>query len=47
MEQRHFAFRVSYNEIIHAINWLKDRGIEPVESFGFSPKEPIVHTWVP
>lgn len=31
---------------MHA-EWLKEREIEPIPSFGKEPIEPIVHTWMP
>ncbi len=43
----HFAFGVSYQEILQATSWLKDRNIEPRPDFGLAPIEPIVHTWMP
>ncbi|TLS38280.1 VOC family protein [Pseudalkalibacillus caeni] len=46
-ERRHFAFGVTYDEILTAIEWLLDREISPRESFGRQPLEPLVHTWMP
>lgn len=46
-KRSHFAFKVGYEEIIHATSWLQERGINPVPSFGLEPTEPIVHTWMP
>jgi lactoylglutathione lyase len=45
--RRHFAFGVTLEELLNAPQWLKERGIEPRESFGLQPIEPIVHTWMP
>ncbi len=44
---RHFAFHVSYEEILVATEWLKERNIEPVPDFGKEPIEPLVHCWMP
>lgn len=41
----HFAFEVT--SIHDIINWLTNRGIQPVAAFGLKPTEPLVHTWVP
>ncbi|MCM3596192.1 VOC family protein [Metabacillus idriensis] len=43
----HFAFRVNYEAIIHAREWLLDKGISPRSGFGLEPYEPMVHTWTP
>lgn len=39
---RHVAFRVEYEELRRAKEWLEERGIRPREAFGFRPWEPIV-----
>ncbi|MBE4910097.1 VOC family protein [Bacillus luteolus] len=44
---RHFAFHVSYEEIMGTIDWLKELEIESVPSFGLEPKEPLVLCWMP
>ncbi|QOR65115.1 VOC family protein [Cytobacillus suaedae] len=44
---RHFAFHISYEELIGSIDWLKEKQIEPVASFGLEPNEPLVHCWMP
>ncbi|RLQ92269.1 VOC family protein [Falsibacillus albus] len=43
----HFAFKVSYEGIVNAKDWLLERGIEPRDAFGLEPVEPMVHTWMP
>ncbi|MFD2445650.1 VOC family protein [Bacillus sp. CGMCC 1.16607] len=45
--RNHIAFGVTYEEIINAIDWLKEKGIEASESFGLAPTEPVVHSWMP
>lgn len=47
VSKRHFAFGTDLDQLVHAIEWLKERGIEPISSFGKEPIEPIVHTWMP
>ena len=37
----HIAFWIDYNDVSKAIDWLKDRGITPVEHKGMEPVEPI------
>lgn len=40
---RHIAFHVEVEDIIAAKGWLKERGIEVREAFGFSPeRQPLV-----
>ncbi|WRP07326.1 VOC family protein [Rossellomorea aquimaris] len=40
---RHIAFHVEAEDIIEAKEWLKERGIEVKEAFGFSPeRQPLV-----
>jgi catechol 2,3-dioxygenase-like lactoylglutathione lyase family enzyme len=40
---RHIAFRVEAEDISEAKRWLKERGIEVREAFGFSPeRQPLV-----
>ncbi|MDX8365566.1 VOC family protein [Cytobacillus sp. IB215665] len=43
----HFAFRISYEDMLNAREWLLDRRISPRAAFGLESTEPIVHTWVP
>ncbi|MGG1575114.1 VOC family protein [Fictibacillus sp. NRS-1165] len=43
----HFAFKVSYYDMIHARDWLLERGISPRAAFGLEPTEPMVQTWTP
>ncbi|MDN4075009.1 VOC family protein [Fictibacillus terranigra] len=43
----HFAFKVSYDDMIHARDWLLERGISPRAAFGLEPTEPMVQTWTP
>ncbi|EJQ08710.1 VOC family protein [Bacillus cereus] len=43
----HFAFKVNYEEIIHAREWLLNKGINPRAAFGLEPSEPMVQTWTP
>lgn len=44
---KHFAFHITYEEIIGAIDWLKEKEIEPVPDFSMNPIEPLVHCWMP
>ncbi len=44
---RHFAFETSPEQLLQAKEWLRERHIEPVSSFGLAPLEPIVHCWMP
>jgi lactoylglutathione lyase len=44
---RHFAFGTELDQLMNSINWLRERGIEPISEFGKEPIEPIVHTWMP
>ncbi|MBS2971067.1 VOC family protein [Metabacillus sp. KIGAM252] len=40
---RHIAFHVEAEDIIEAKDWLKERGIEVKEAFGFTPeRQPLV-----
>jgi catechol 2,3-dioxygenase-like lactoylglutathione lyase family enzyme len=43
----HFAFKISYEDIILAREWLLEKGISPWPAFGLEPSEPMVHTWTP
>ncbi|MCQ6268649.1 VOC family protein [Fictibacillus sp. WQ 8-8] len=43
----HFAFKVTYDDIIHASEWLLTKGIRPRAAFGLEPTEPMVQTWTP
>jgi catechol 2,3-dioxygenase-like lactoylglutathione lyase family enzyme len=43
----HFAFKISYEDIIVAREWLLEKGISPRPAFGLEPSEPMVHTWTP
>jgi lactoylglutathione lyase len=47
VSKRHFAFGTDLNNLLKAVEWLKERGIQPIKSFGKEPIEPIVHTWMP
>lgn len=39
---RHIAFQVSLEGLKGAVSWLRTRGYEPREAFGFGPDEPFV-----
>lgn len=39
---RHIAFQVSLEGLKNSISWLKHKGYEPREAFGFEPLEPFV-----
>ncbi|GAF65840.1 glyoxalase [Bacillus sp. TS-2] len=39
---RHIAFQVSLEDLKNSVAWLKDKGYEPREAFGFLPIEPFV-----
>jgi catechol 2,3-dioxygenase-like lactoylglutathione lyase family enzyme len=43
----HFAFKIGYEEIKNAREWLLEKGIEPRAAFGLEPTEPMVQTWTP
>jgi catechol 2,3-dioxygenase-like lactoylglutathione lyase family enzyme len=43
----HFAFRISYEDMLNAREWLLVRGISPRAAFGLEPVEPMVQTWTP
>ena len=43
----HFAFKVNYEDIINAREWLLNKGISPRATFGLEPSEPMVQTWTP
>jgi len=47
VQRRHFAFGTDLDLLVTAIDWLKEKGIRPVKTFGKEPIEPIVHTWMP
>jgi lactoylglutathione lyase len=47
VSKRHFAFGTDLSNLLNAFEWLKERGIQPIKSFGKEPIEPIVHTWMP
>lgn len=47
VQTRHFAYRISQEELSQAADWLRERGIEPRAAFGKEPTEPIVHAWMP
>ncbi|TVX94422.1 VOC family protein [Paenibacillus agilis] len=47
VSKRHFAFGVDLEDLLNSIEWLKEKGIQPIESFGKQPIEPLVHTWMP
>lgn len=46
MATRHFAFRVSADDIKNAKTWLAERGIECQNGQGKPTEEPIVHRWM-
>ncbi|MED2186007.1 VOC family protein [Bacillus wiedmannii] len=39
---RHIAFQVTLDDLKNSVKWLKDKGYEPREAFGFEPHEPFV-----
>ncbi|WP_202081184.1 VOC family protein [Caldalkalibacillus salinus] len=39
---RHIAFQVSLKGLKQSVAWLKEKGYEPREAFGFKPVEPFV-----
>lgn len=39
---RHIAFQVSLEGLKNSVSWLKHKGYEPREAFGFEPLEPFV-----
>lgn len=43
----HFAFGVTYDELLNVPEFLSNLGIELSPSFGLDTSEPIVHTWMP
>ncbi|EJQ04610.1 hypothetical protein IE3_05355 [Bacillus cereus BAG3X2-1] len=43
----HFAFKINYEDIINAREWLLNKGICPRSAFGLEPTEPMVQTWTP
>ncbi|WP_338030855.1 VOC family protein [Cytobacillus citreus] len=43
----HFAFGVTYDELLGVPEILSSLGIELSASFGLDASEPIVHTWMP
>lgn len=43
----HFAFYVTYEELVKVPEFLNQKGIQLNPSFGLDPIEPIVHTWMP
>jgi len=47
VQRRHFAFGTDVELLTTAIDWLKEKGIEPIQALGKEPTEPIVHTWMP
>ncbi|MCR8845921.1 VOC family protein [Paenibacillus sp. SC116] len=47
IKKRHFAFGVDLEDLLHSIEWLKEKGIQPIQSFGKQPIEAFVHTWMP
>lgn len=44
--KRHFAFRVEVEDADRMVPWLRERGIEPVETLGLDPDDPLVITWM-
>lgn len=47
IRRNHIAFSVSPEKLRGIIPVLTEKEIEVRESFGLSPAEPIVHTWMP
>jgi lactoylglutathione lyase len=43
----HFAFYVSYDELLQSPSYLRARDISLVPDFGLDTSEPIVHPWMP
>ncbi|WP_216827723.1 VOC family protein [Alkalihalobacterium elongatum] len=43
----HFAFHVSYEDLIKVPDFLNNKGISLTPSFGLDTSEPVVHTWMP
>ncbi len=43
----HFAFQVSFEELLDVPAYLTKRGIDVVPSFGLYASEPVVHAWMP
>ena len=39
---RHIAFQVSLEGLKNSVSWLKNKGYQPREAFGFEPIEPFV-----
>ncbi|MFC3798906.1 VOC family protein [Cohnella sp. GCM10012308] len=47
VSKRHFAFGTDLDLLKDAIDWLRERGIEPKKALGKEPIEPVVHAWMP
>ncbi|OAB45563.1 VOC family protein [Paenibacillus antarcticus] len=47
VSKRHFAFGVDLSDLMKAMEWLTERGIQPLNSVGKEAVEPVVHTWMP
>ncbi|MFD0959038.1 VOC family protein [Paenibacillus chungangensis] len=47
INKRHFAFGTDLDLLKKSIDWLKEKGIQPVAMLGKEPTEPIVHAWMP
>ncbi|MCU6713203.1 VOC family protein [Paenibacillus sp. J5C_2022] len=47
ISKRHFAFGTDLDLLTKTIDWLKEKGIQPVTMLGKEPIEPIVHAWMP
>ncbi|RXI98696.1 VOC family protein [Anaerobacillus alkaliphilus] len=43
----HFAFQVTFEELVNTPKYLAEKGIEVVPSFGLDASEPVVHAWMP
>ncbi|KAA0547126.1 VOC family protein [Bacillus sp. BGMRC 2118] len=43
----HFAFGISYENLLQVPTFLAEIGIELTPSFGLDTSEPVVHTWMP
>ncbi|MCT8137208.1 VOC family protein [Anaerobacillus sp. CMMVII] len=46
-KQSHFALHLPYAQFMNVPNFLSDKGIHLVPSFGLDTSEPIVHAWMP
>jgi catechol 2,3-dioxygenase-like lactoylglutathione lyase family enzyme len=46
-KRSHFAFYVTYEELVKVPEFLAQKGIQLNPSFGLDPSEPVVHAWMP